>query len=134
MDSQILDQVNGAASWFETFIQAHPVVTCWALAWVVSWVVTIAFRPVLQYLLPDQVERHVVRLFDCVVAFFVVFDMWPHDFAHWWAMGIGFASPFGYFAFSELLCWKWPGLRPRLSLRDFHDDPHTPETPKDPAP
>jgi hypothetical protein len=127
--------VSEAATWFEAFILAHPVVTCILLAWVVSWVLTVAFRPVLRYLLPDGIERHVIRLFDVVIAFFVVLDMWPHDFAHWWAAGIGGASPFAYFVFSELICWKLPAARRALSLRELAEPSETPnEPPKDTTP
>jgi hypothetical protein len=102
------------------------------LAWVVSWVLTVAFRPILRHVLPDGIERHVIRLFDVVVAFLVVLDMWPHDHAHWWAAGIGGASPFAYFALSEALCWKWPNLRRFLSLRELAIEPVSEDRPKEP--
>ena len=122
MSQQTVAQANEYASAFEAFIVAHPVVTCIALAWVVSWVVTVTARPFLKAVLPDHIERHVIRLFDVVIATFAVFEMWPNDHALWWALGIGGSSPIAYFALSELLCWKWPTLRKYLSLRELEPE------------
>lgn len=131
---QALEGAHKYASEFEKFIVTYPLVTCIALAWVVSWVLTVTARPFLKAIFPDHLERHFIRVFDVAIAFLVVWDMWPGTFAHWWALGIGGASPFAYFALSEVLCWKWPGLRKYLSLRELADADHDfPKTkPKDP--
>ncbi len=133
MNEQVT-KANEYASAFEAFITAHPVITCIALAWVVSWVLTITFRPVIRAIFPDNVERHFVRVFDVLIAGLVAFDMWPNDHALWWAAGIGGTSPVAYLALSDLLCWKWPGLRKHLSLREFAGDSESEDKPQDPTP
>lgn len=130
--AQATQQANEFASWFESFIVTYPVTTCIVLAWVVSWVVTVAFRPFLKRLLPDDLERHAIRLFDVMIAFLVVWDMWPGEYAHWWALGIGGLSPFAYFAFSELLCWQFPRMRRFLSLRELAPESRRTDAPEQP--
>lgn len=124
------DQISKAseyASAFEAFIGAHPTVISIVLAFVISWGLTAGLASLLRVLLPDNIERALIRLFDIAVAALVAFYTWPGAHAVWWALAIGVSSPFGYLALSELLIWKWPALRKHLSLRELAAEPD-PET------
>lgn len=123
-----MNDANTYASAFEAFITEHPIVMCIALAWVVSWVVTVTVRPFIKALLPDHIERHFVRLFDVLLAGAAALVMWPEEHGVIWAMAIGGSSPIAYFALSEAVCWKWPQFRKYLSLRDLSPDVLTDET------
>lgn len=126
IEQQQVTKANEFATAFETFLTAHPVVTCIALAWVVSWVITITARPFLTFV-RDELERHVVRLFDVLIATAAAALMWPGDHIVVWALAIGGSSPIAYLLLSEALCWKWPGLRKYLSLREFTTEPQEPQ-------
>lgn len=133
IEQQELGRVNDAASWFEAFIVAHPVVVSIFLAWFVSWVVTAALKKPLRAWVNNDWQDWVVRTFDCLVATSVCVQTWPNDHAAWWALAIGFGSPFAYFAVSELLClWK-PGLRKYLTLGELAT-PLPPPVVQPPAP
>ena len=120
-------KIDAGATWFETFILAHPVVTCIALAWVGSWVLTILLKKPLCHVVADDWEAWWLRMLDSTIATGIVAYMWPGDHVVVWALVLGPASPVAYLILAALLCWWRPALKPYLSLPEFLVH----ETPKD---
>jgi hypothetical protein len=129
---QQIEKASGIATALTAFAHAHPLITIVIVAIVVSWMATSIFKHILRRMLPDDIQDDVIRLFDCAVAGVFAFWMWPGDPAHlaWRVAAAIFAaggSPLAYFLLAEAACWKWPGLRKFLTLRELTVKPD-PET------
>lgn len=129
----VIGSANSWAGAFTQFVTSHPMAVAVVLAYGISWGATSLLASLLRWFLPDAIERAVIRLVDALAAFFVALYNWPTEPAVWWALLIGVSSPFGYAAFSEALCWKFPRLKPYLSLRELSEPEHvyTPTKPED---
>jgi hypothetical protein len=116
-----LDKATAAANWFEAFIQ-HASVMSILLALVGSWCATAAFKMPIRALIAPAWQGWTIRMFDVVVALAICAATWPNDWRFVWAFVIGFASPIVYFLLAALACWKFPALKPYLSLRELASD------------
>jgi hypothetical protein len=115
-----LDKINLGANFIEAFLRDHPIVAALLLAAVVSWTLTAAVKPWVE---DGPTKARKLRTFDVVVAGVVgAVMLWGHvdlRLLVGLSLFIGGGSPFGYFMFTEALCWKWPKLRRFLSLREL---------------
>jgi len=128
------DEIGVATGTWTTvanFFAANPVARWLFLAWVFGWVVAFVARPFIRWSpLPDKIESHLVLVACIVSSAFAAYVMWPDEHAWIVATVMGGSSPFGYLLIAWALCWKWPELKPHLSLRkDFlaavDDEPQT---------
>jgi hypothetical protein len=127
-ESESVARANAFVTALEAFAVAHPFITAWAAAWVLSWLVTWTFKKPIRALLPDEWDAWGVRAFDVHVAGVAAFVLLKllHIPVAWLVVAagiIGFSSPIGYFLLSAAACWKWPGLRRYLTLRELAPDP-----------
>lgn len=133
--TSVIGSANTWAGAFTQFVNSHPMAVAVILAFVISWGLTAALASILRALLPDAIERSVIRIVDILIAFIVALFNWPTEPAIWWALAIGVSSPFGYALVTWVICWKWPTLKPYLSLRELAEpDVHPTSTtkPEDP--
>lgn len=116
-----LGQAAGAWTAAENFFTAHPVAKWLFLAWVFGWVIAFVARPFIRLSpLPDRVESHMVIVSCMVSSGVAAWRMWDGEFGLIVATIMGGTSPFGYLALAAFLCWKWPSMKPHLSLqKDF---------------
>lgn len=115
-----VEEANALAAGIEAFITLHPIVFAWIVATIGSWVLTSLSR--LWVAKGPNRKRNLQTLDVAIAASLAALMMFGH--ADWRvllgvSLTIGGLSPFAYFGFSELLCWKWPQLRKYLSLREF---------------
>lgn len=120
-----LDKATAAANWFEAFIR-HASVMSILLALIGSWCATAAFKKPIRALIPVEWQSWSIRTFEVLVAMAIVARTWPNSWRLDWAFVIGFASPVIYFLLASLLCWKFPSLKPYLSLRELASDDNIP--------
>lgn len=115
-----LDKTNAYASWFESFLHDHPISSAFAIAFVASWVLTAFVKP---WLSKGPNFARTVRSIDCVIAAAIASLLLHGQFGWRWITGlsllIGGSSPFVYWLLAAGACWKWPGLRRYLSLREL---------------
>lgn len=118
------NKVNEYASWFTAFLHDQPIVVALLLAAVISWTLTAAAKP---WVADGPKKKRNLRTLDvCIAALVSAILLFGH--VDWrlligLSLFIGGGSPFGYFLFSEAMCWKWPSLRKYLSLRELAPDP-----------
>jgi hypothetical protein len=119
-----LDRISQGANFIESFLRDHPIVAALLLAAAISWSLTAAIKP---WVADGKNKKRNLRTFDVVVAAIVgAVMLWGHVD---WRLNVGLSlfigggSPFGYFMFTEALCWKWPSLRRYLSLRELAPEP-----------
>jgi drug/metabolite transporter (DMT)-like permease len=117
-----IGQADALVTQAERFFAAHPVAKWLVLAWVFGWVIAFIVRPFIRLSpLPDKIESHLVLLSCIGASAGAAWAMWgAQDHAVIVATIMGGTSPFGYLLAAWLLCWKWPALKPHLSLqKDF---------------
>jgi hypothetical protein len=132
-ETESVARANAFVTAIEAFAVAHPFITASAAAWVLSWLVTWTLRQPIRALMPNDWDAWGVRAFDVLVAgaaAFVLLKLLQIPIA-WLIVAaaiVGFSSPLGYFLLSAAICWKWPGLRKYLTLRELAPDPPTDDT------
>lgn len=138
MNGDEIGKADSVMTQLEHFFTAHPIAKWMLLAWVFGWVVSFLLRPFIRISpLPDKIERHLVVLACVLASGAAAFRMWDGDNPLIVAVVLGGTSPFAYMALAALICWKFPSLKPHLSLqRDFSaaidDDDAPPSPPGDP--
>lgn len=123
-ESETVERANAFVTALETFAVAHPFVTAWGAAWVLSWLATAFFKKPIRALAPDAWDAWAVRAFDVLAAGVTsaLLLMLLHLPLAWLVVAasiIGLSSPLGYFVLSAAACWKWPALRRFLTLGEL---------------
>lgn len=115
-----LDKINQGANFFEEFIRVHPLVSAMIAATVLSWVLTAAIKP---WMLRGPNRARNLRTLDVALAAIAAALMMRQLLEWRWlicfALLVGGASPFLYWAWSEALCWKFPKARRFLTLSEL---------------
>jgi hypothetical protein len=116
--------LNAWASAAAAFAHDYPTITVMVIATICSWTLTAAIRG----WIPHRPRRAlIVRTLDCAIAFglalFMLWGLLPPRVLVGVSLLIGSGSPTIYWLLSSALCWKWPGLKKWLSLRELGPDP-----------
>lgn len=116
-----LDKATAAATWFESFIQ-HASVMSIVLSLLGSWFATAFFKIPIRWWSEPARHAFYIRAVDIAVAFALCLITWPNEWGFVWAFVIGFGSPVIYWLLASAVCWKFPKLKPFLSLRELASD------------
>lgn len=122
--NDVINQASENASALEAFVRDHTIIAAIIVATVCSWALTAAIKG---WISTGPRKALAVRTIDCAIAGVLAAIMLHDQFAWHILTGvcllIGSGSPFAYWILSELVCWKWPGLRKYLALRELAPDP-----------
>jgi hypothetical protein len=116
--------IGQADTWFtqaENFFAAHPIAKWLFLAWLFGWMVAFIVRLLIRKSpLPDSLESKLVVLASVAASGGAAHQMWDGDYPLIVATIIAGTSIPVYIGLAAAACWKWPSLKPRLSLlKDF---------------